>query len=305
MLKIIGIILGVATIWWLVIGYLIFVLSLKSRKTNSLFKKDSEKVKNIDLDCAKFYKQGTIISKDNISLNCHYSYSDEKHPWVICIHGYGGKATGMVEYTEMFRRLNFNVLSIDLRGHGESEGKYYTLGVCDSEDVVLWSKWLKEKFNANKIVLFGISMGGATALMAAAKNSDLFSLIITDSAPSDFKQMFKRILKHRIGFISSAFLPALSLFTKLLAKYNLNDAVANLHVSDISAPVLYIHGANDGLVPVDMMYELLDKTKCAKTKLVISGAEHTGAIHEDPVLYQNTICNFLTEYGIIQVNPDK
>lgn len=289
----------IALLWWLIVGYVIFVLSLKSRESNSLFKKDDEKVRNIDLGCAKFYEQEMIISKDNTRLNCHYAYSDEKKTWVICIHGYGGKATGMVEYAEMFRNFGFNVLSIDLRGHGDSKGKYYTLGIYDSEDVILWSKWLKEKFNANKIVLFGISMGGATALMTAAKKPGLYSLVITDSAPSDFIQMFKRILKHRMGPIANIFLPALSLYTRLLAKYHLDDAAARKYVSSISAPVLYIHGKCDGLVPLEMMHELYEKTKSDKKKLVVPDADHTGALNEDPILYQKTVFDFLMAYDIL------
>lgn len=190
-------ILAILLVLWFVVGYIIFNLSLKSREKNSLFEKDGEEKKTVDVGCAKYYKQESITSSDGISLNGYYAYSMQNNPWVICIHGYGGKATGMVEYTEMFRNLGMNVLTVDLRGHGDSQGNYYTLGVRDSDDVILWTDWLKKSFKADKIILFGISMGGATALMAAAKKSELFSIVISDSAPSDFNRMFMRILKHR------------------------------------------------------------------------------------------------------------
>lgn len=286
-------ILAILLILWLVIGFVIFNLSLKSRETNSLFKKDGEEKRPVDVKCAKYYKQENITGSDGTSLNGYYAYSTQNNPWVICIHGYGGKATGMVEYTEMFRNLGMNVLTVDLRGHGDSQGNYYTLGVRDSDDIILWTNWLKESFNADKIILFGISMGGATALMAAAKKSELFSIVISDSAPSDFNRMFMRILKHRMGLVAHLFIPMLYLYTRVFAGYSLKDASAGEYVSQISIPILYIHGQSDGLVPLEMMAELYEKSTCQKERFVMQGAEHTGAIKKNKDLYLRTISDFM------------
>lgn len=87
----------------------------------------------------------------------------------------------------------------------KSGGRYYTLGVKDSEDIIAWSEWLKKSFDAENILLFGISMGGATALISAGKREDLYSGIISDSAPSDFKRMIMRVMRHRIGVLTYIF----------------------------------------------------------------------------------------------------
>lgn len=286
-------ILAILLVLWFVVGYIIFNLSLKSREKNSLFEKDGEEKKTVDVGCAKYYKQESITSSDGISLNGYYAYSTQNNPWVICIHGYGGKATGMVEYTEMFRNLGMNVLTVDLRGHGDSQGNYYTLGVRDSDDIILWTNWLKKSFKADKIILFGISMGGATALMAAAKKSELFSIVISDSAPSDFNRMFMRILKHRMGSIAHLFMPMLYLYTRILAGYSLKEASAGEYVSQVSIPTLYIHGQSDGLVPLEMMTELYEKSTCQKECFVMQGAEHTGAIKTDKDLYLRKVSDFI------------
>lgn len=266
-------ILAMLLILWFVVGFVIFNLSLKSREKNALFKKDGDEQRPVDVGCAKYYKQESITGFDGILLNGYYAYSTQNNPWVICIHGYGGKATGMVEYTEMFRNLGMNVLTVDLRGHGDSQGNYYTLGVRDSDDVILWTDWLKKSFKDDKIILFGISMGGATALMAAAKKSELFSIVISDSAPSDFNRMFMRILKHRMGLVAHLFMPMLYLYTRVFAGYSLADASAGEYVSQISIPTLYIHGQSDGLVPLEMMTELYEKSTCQKERFVMQGAE--------------------------------
>ena len=286
-------ILAMLLILWFVVGFVIFNLSLKSREKNALLKKDGDEQRPVDVGCAKYYKQESITGFDGILLNGYYAYSTQNNPWVICIHGYGGKATGMVEYTEMFRNLGMNVLTVDLRGHGDSQGNYYTLGARDSDDVILWTDWLKKSFKADKIILFGISMGGATALMAAAKKSELFSIVISDSAPSDFNRMFMRILKHRMGLVAHLFMPMLYLYTRVFAGYSLADASAGEYVSQISIPTLYIHGQSDGLVPLEMMTELYEKSTCQKERFVMQGAEHTGAIKTDKELYLRKVSDFI------------
>lgn len=281
---------------WLIMGYVVFLLSLKSRKTNALFEKKYEEVKSVDYGCAKYYVQKSISVNEKTRLNGYCAYSSQDKPWVICIHGYGGKATGMVEYAEMFRNLGMNVLCVDLRGHGESSGKYYTLGVQDSNDINVWANWLKSEYLANKIILFGISMGGVTALMASVKAPELYSLVISDSAPSDFRQMFMRILKHRIKCFANILMPLVSVYTFLFAKYKISDASAAKYVPLISIPVLYIHGEDDGLVPIKMMHELYEKTVSPKEKLIVSGADHTGAIKVNREHYMNTVSKLIKCY---------
>ena len=299
-MEIVASILAILFLLWLVVGFMIFNRILKRREKNSLFKKDGEEKKLVDIECAKYYKQTSITGSDGVSLNGYFAYSTQNKPWVICIHGYGGKATGMVEYIEMFRNLGMNVLTVDLRGHGDSQGNYYTLGVRDFDDIILWTNWLKKSFIADKIILFGISMGGATAIMAAAKKTELYSVVISDSAPSDFNRMFIRILKHRMGLVAHVFMPMLYLYTCVLAGYSLSDASAGEYVSQISIPILYIHGQADGLVPLEMMTELYEKSTCQKERFIVQGAEHTGAIKKDRDLYLKTVSDFIqrTVYSI-------
>lgn len=175
----------------------------------------------------------------------------------------------------------------------KSGGRYYTLGVKDSEDIIAWSEWLKKSFDAENILLFGISMGGATALISAGKREDLYSGIISDSAPSDFKRMIMRVMRHRIGVLTYIFMPVLYLYVWLLAGYKLSAASASTYVKQIKVPVLFIHGSVDGLVPLEMMYELLQNTNSRKEQLIVQDADHTGALRKNEELYKKTVYTFV------------
>ncbi len=74
---------------------------------------------------------------------------------------------------------------------------------------------------------------------------------------------------------------------------SLADASAGEYVSRISIPILYIHGQSDGLVPLEMMTELYEKSTCQKERFVMQGAEHTGAIKADKDLYLRTVSDFI------------
>ena len=238
-MEIIVSILFMLLIMWLAIGFLIFNLSIKSRKKKSIIKRDGEEKRPAEVGCLKYYKQDYISGSDGVSLNGYYAFSTQTSPWAICIHGYGGRAIDMVEYAEMFKNLGMNVLMVDLRGHGDSQGNYHTLGVRESDDIILWTNWLKKTFKADKIILLGISMGGATSLMAAAKKSELYSSVISDSAPSDFSRIIMRKLMYRMGPIAHVVMPLIRLYTRVFAGYSLADASAGKYVSQIAIPTLY------------------------------------------------------------------
>ena len=88
----------------------------------------------------------------------------------ICVHGFTG--SGKKDFASLARTyyLNgYNVLLVDNRRHGQSEGKYVGFGVLDRLDLRNWVKYVINRFGSNvQIFLHGISMGAATVLMASS-----------------------------------------------------------------------------------------------------------------------------------------
>lgn len=104
-------------------------------------------------------------------------------PWILLVHGYRGQASHMAKYMDHFLSKGYNALAVDLRGHGQSQGKYIGLGALDKDDIRLWIRWINT-FNCDApIILFGTSMGAATVLLYGGFYGDSISAIISDSAP--------------------------------------------------------------------------------------------------------------------------
>ena len=108
-------------------------------------------------------------SVDGLRLHAHVlgPASPEGHHWAVCIHGYADAADSMGLYARHYYEQGYGVLLPDLRGHGESEGSYVGLGWDDRLDIVAWISRIIHRDPKAQIVLHGVSMGAATALMTA------------------------------------------------------------------------------------------------------------------------------------------
>ena len=291
------ILMGIFAVLLLTVSYVVFRIAICSKGRRFNLKKDepAEKSKTLSELQYQWFNQTqkvSVHSKDNLLLT-GYEISRPGDKWVIVAHGYSGSVVNMLTYIDWFYKHDYNVLAINLRGHGTSQGKYYGLGLLDGDDISVWAKYISDRYPNSRTTLFGISMGAASCLTAAANHSCLCTNVISDSAPSSFCAMFMRILCHKMGKLGCLIVPILSMWTMLFAGYSLYAASTEKIVSRITCPVLYIHGASDGFVPPEMMRLLYDKTCSRKKMLLIDGAEHTHAVDVNPDNYWNCINDFL------------
>ena len=100
---------------------------------------------------------------NNLHANIYYA-DNESSNWALLVHGNNMSGSQMFNAVgQMYLDNNINVLAIDLRGAGDSKGST-ALGFLESLDVMDWLDYLNEEQKAKKIVIHGISLGGATTL---------------------------------------------------------------------------------------------------------------------------------------------
>ena len=108
-----------------------------------------------------------LVSEDGTSIAGWYVPSTARRAdtAVVLVHGWGGAKGDLVPVAKALRS-DYDVLLIDLRGHGYSGDSAVTLGPAEAEDV---SAAVDEvlKRGARKVALFGVGMGGAAALAEA------------------------------------------------------------------------------------------------------------------------------------------
>jgi pimeloyl-ACP methyl ester carboxylesterase len=193
-----------------------------------------------------------ITSRDGLRLSARYYHAKDGAPIEILCHGYRSmhqRDFGGIH--EIGMSLGHNLLMIDQRAHGESDGKTITFGIKESGDAIEWIKYCNERFGEVPILLYGISMGGATVLMAAGeKLPKNVKGVIADCPMSSALEIIK--------LVSAGMGPGAS-FAGLLARisarmhgFDLTSNSAEEAVKRAEVPILLLHGDEDDLVPYYM-----------------------------------------------------
>ncbi len=76
-------------------------------------------------------------------------------------------------YAMGYENIKSNVLVIDQRGHGKSEGKYGTAGIKEADDLLVWAKYLHDELHQDNIFLHGICVGSSASVIAATRDNTM------------------------------------------------------------------------------------------------------------------------------------
>ena len=237
----------------------------------------------------------TTSNNGNLKVHAYEIINPQKTDiWAIVIHGYMLQGRYMAYYAREFYNRGYNVLLIDLRGHGQSEGIYVGMGWNDRLDVIDWINYLVNKNSNCKIILHGVSMGGATVMMTTGENlPDNVKVAIEDCGYSSIWDEFKMQLKSLYKLPTFPVLNAASTVCKIKTGYKIKEGSAVEQVKKSKTPTLFIHGNQDKFVPFEMLDIVYEAANCKKEKLVIEGAAHAEAVSVNPELYWKTIDKFI------------
>jgi pimeloyl-ACP methyl ester carboxylesterase len=239
-----------------------------------------------------------FTTSDGVRLSGWLLPSRDRHATIIFSHGLFRSRRELLERAVDLWRLGYGALLYDARNHGESGAARVTLGYDERLDAEAAVRYLRDEVHTtDKIVLFGISMGAMTALLAAAETPEV-AAVISDSSYLNFKDTSD----HHIRLFMH--LPAFPLANEIRAlmqwrgkfdgdKLDALDAVRRLG----ERPAMFIAAANDKRMPPDIAQKLYDASAGDKRKLlVIAGPEseiHGHAYQADPQRYVSEIDAFL------------
>ena len=211
-----------------------------------------------------------IESFDGEKLVGHLLKVDEPKRLIIAVHGWRSSPAHDFAYvSEFWRQEGCDILFIEQRGQGESGGEHMGFGLTERYDCKFWAEWAAENFDL-PIYLSGVSMGGATVLMA----SDLWlpekvNGIIADCGFTSPDAIWRHVVKNNLhlGFRLK------SLIANSICKHKLGMGSSSCTTVDslkrAKVPVLFIHGSDDKFVPVEMTYENYKACRSEKRLLIV------------------------------------
>lgn len=244
------------------------------------------------------YQSVSIVSEDGLRLDgCYLPAAVPTGRTVILAHGYSSRGKRMVGYARFYRDdFGYNVLMPDDRGHGTSEGKYIGFGWLDRLDYLRWIDWVVGKVGPGaRIVLHGVSMGGATVMMVSGE-PDLPSNLVAIVEDCGYTSVHDEVsyLLPRIYRIDSPSLVAeTSALTKKRAGYSFEEASALEQVKKDRLPMLFIHGEADTFVPFSMVKPLFEACTAEKELFTVPGAGHGESLSKDRAGYISAVRAFL------------
>lgn len=220
------------------------------------------------------------------------NYSDKI---VICVHGFTGSGKkDFASLAQAYYKNGYNVLLVDNRAHGQSEGKYVGFGVLDRLDLRNWVKYVINRFGSNvQIFLHGISMGAATVLMASSIMPKNVRGIIADCGFTSVYEIFEYVLKRDYHLPKFPIIYLTNIMSKIRAGYGYKDVNTTAEIARSDIPILFIHGENDEFVPLWMTMKNYSHCKAYKELFIVRESEHAESHYIDKKGYERRILRFI------------
>jgi fermentation-respiration switch protein FrsA (DUF1100 family) len=242
-----------------------------------------------------------IASRDGLKLHAFYvpAAPGAAIPGTaILVHGYSGDARQVAYMGRLFHeKFGMNVLLPDARGHGQSQGNYIGFGWHERLDILDWMDLVRTRPGGDRIVLFGISMGASTVLMAGGETvPPELKLIIADCGYTSAMEEMDWQMKRRYRFSFSPLIRAVSRLTMRRARYSFEEASALEQVKKSRVPTLFIHGESDTFVPFEMCGRLYAACASEKELYTVPGAEHGAAYSVAGEQYEQRLALFMKKH---------
>ena len=242
----------------------------------------------------------TLKSFDGLNLTSTLIMNENPtNKFIVLVHGVSICYVGSLKYFDIFYKNGFNVLIVNQRRHGKSEGKYSTYGFYEKYDVNMWIEYLKSRFGNDIILgLHGESMGAGTVMETIPLN-DSIKFVIEDCGYSNFHELIGFQITHayKNRLVRKILRPSLifaNFFMKTTAKFSMKKIVPIDIVASTSLPMMFIHGKEDYFVPWYMAVDLYKaKTKGYKELYLVEGAKHAEALEVNKILYEKKIMTFI------------
>jgi pimeloyl-ACP methyl ester carboxylesterase len=234
-----------------------------------------------------------FTSVDGIPLRGWWNAGDASMPVIIFVHGLNRSRLELLERAAESNRRGYGVLLFDLRNHGQSGRALTTIGVFESRDVCAASKWVRDTAGARPQILWGVSMGASSAILAA-RQCPGFSSIISDSSFLSFRDT---VAHHLTLFFRLPAFPIANLIvaiTAFRAGFNPDDGDVEAAIRNLNIPLMFIAGTADRRMPpalAEQMFQAAPNPQ--KELLVIPGATHGEAFAKDRERYLNSVYRFL------------
>lgn len=305
-------------------GWSFFEMMIHCKKKKNLTKKKWFRLSHIKINhpshnFEKEYEEGKawcreqemqdcyIRSREGLVLHGLYFPAENAERYVILCHGYKGSGFGDFAYIARFLHENgCNLLFIDQRCCGLSEGEFITFGAKEQYDVQRWTYYIAGRSREKlPIYLYGESMGAAAVLMASGQKLPReVRGLIADCGFQSMKGQLQDIAANwfHLNWVE-LLLFRVDLFCRLLAGFHMKEADTTEAMRTNQRPILFFHGEKDTYVDPGNSEYNYSLCRAPKELVIIPEARHLCSAYADPELYRGKILDFFAKYDQNDLPP--
>jgi len=209
----------------------------------------------VPTDVGLSFEEVTLTGGDGVRLCAWLIPHQAPKGTVLFFHGNGGNISHRLVAVKTWHNLGYTVLILDYRGYGRSEGTPSEAGLYRDAQAA-W-RYLTESRGekADRIILFGESLGGAVAIDLAA-NCRPAALVVESTFPS-------------LLAVAKLHYPLLPVGLLLRERYDSLGKIAR-----VSCPKLFFHGTDDELIPLAVARPLYDAATPPKQLIETPGGHN-------------------------------
>ena len=217
------------------------------------------------------FKELKISSEKNKQLFSWFIASRESAPLIIIMHGWGSNSELMLPIAATFSQAGLNVLLLDSRCHGKSEGDSYSALPRFSEDIDHSIEYASKNLPFNgKVILLGHSVGAGAVLYSASRRNDL-AAVISISAFGSPQWLMTRYFQS--FYLPQWLISFLLAYIQWIIGHRFHEIAPVNTIKKITIPTLVVHGSHDNTVPIEDAYAIQKNNSHGKL-LIIDEADH-------------------------------
>jgi len=215
-----------------------------------------------------------LLTEDGVRINAFYRSNPASKQVLLWFHGNAENIGTGLEHLRALAKIGVNILAVDYRGYGKSEGKPDEAGVYHDADAA-YDYLLKQRhFRAEDIFIYGHSLGGAVAVNLASRRP--CGGLIVQSSFTSARAMARRV------------------FSIPLIAYAVKSRFDSLQkIREVRAPILIVHGTRDDVVPFEMGQQLFAAAPEPKRFYPLEGAGHNDLLEVGGESYRACLQGFV------------
>lgn len=238
----------------------------------------------------------TIKTQDGLSIAGTFRPGHTDHsPAVLLLHGVGASRSATAPNAIWLASLGYATLTIDFRGHGQSDMAARTFGLNEAMDARAAFAWLKRQQHDARIGVIGISLGGAASLIGDAGPIPTEALVLQAVYP-DIRHAIRNRIADRLAMGPAYLLEPLLSFQSPIRFGVWPSRLAPVEaLRRYAGPVLVIGGMQDRSTPPDETRAMYDAVPGKRALWLAAEGGHGAVCNLTSEEYRDLVLNFLRD----------